>query len=75
MGGERQRVLHDSRVANGRETQTIVRQKEGGEPEKLVDSGYNPAARPDETTLVYVRSTRTGPGDDEKDARPSGRRL
>jgi Tol biopolymer transport system component len=48
------------RVVNGRETQTIVRQKEGGQPETVLDNAYDPAASPDESTLVYVRSTRTG---------------
>ena len=47
-------------VNNGRETQTIVRQTEGGQPEKLVDNAYDPAVSPDESTLVYVRSTRAG---------------
>ena len=50
------------RVANGRETQTIVRQTEGGQPETVLDNAYDPAASPDESTLVYVRSTRSGPG-------------
>jgi Tol biopolymer transport system component len=48
------------RVVDGRETQTIVRQKEGGQPETVLDNAYDPAASPDESTLVYVRSTRTG---------------
>jgi Tol biopolymer transport system component len=48
------------RVVNGRETQTIMRQKEGGQPESVLDNAYDPAASPDESTLVYVRSTRTG---------------
>jgi Tol biopolymer transport system component len=48
------------RVVNGRETQTIMRQTEGGQPETILDNGYDPAASPDESTLVYVRSTRTG---------------
>jgi Tol biopolymer transport system component len=47
-------------VNNGRETQTIVRQKEGGQPEKLMDNAYDPAVSPDESTLIYVRSTRAG---------------
>jgi Tol biopolymer transport system component len=55
------RVYYTMRqVNNGRETQTIVRQTEGGQPEKLVDNAYDPAVSPDESTLVYVRSTRTG---------------
>jgi Tol biopolymer transport system component len=48
------------RVVNGRETQTIMRQKEGGQPEMVMDNAYDPAASPDESTLVYVRSTRSG---------------
>jgi Tol biopolymer transport system component len=47
-------------VTNGRETQTIVRQTEGGQPEKLVENAYDPAVSPDESTLIYVRTTRTG---------------
>jgi Tol biopolymer transport system component len=55
------RVYYTMRqVNNGRETQTIVRQIEGGQPEKLVDNAYDPAVSPDESTLVYVRSTRNG---------------
>jgi Tol biopolymer transport system component len=48
------------RVVNGRETQTIVRQTEGGQVETVMDNAYDPAPSPDESTLVYVRSTRTG---------------
>jgi Tol biopolymer transport system component len=48
------------RVASGRETQSIVRQIEGGQPELLVDNAYGPAISPDESTLLYFRSTRTG---------------
>jgi len=48
------------RVTNGREAQSVVRQTEGGQPETLVDNAYSPAASPDETTLVYIRSTRAG---------------
>jgi dipeptidyl aminopeptidase/acylaminoacyl peptidase len=48
------------RVTNGREAQSIVRQGEGGEPETLVENAYDPAVSPDETTLIYVRSTRAG---------------
>jgi Tol biopolymer transport system component len=48
------------RVVDGRETQTILRQKEGGQPETVLDNAYDPAVSPDESTLVYVRSTRTG---------------
>jgi Tol biopolymer transport system component len=47
-------------TAQGRETQTIVRQTEGGQPETLIDNAYDPAVSPDETMLLYVRSTRTG---------------
>ncbi len=48
------------RVNNGRETQTIVRQKEGGQPEVVQDNAYDPAASADESTLIYVRSKGTG---------------
>ncbi|MBV9601923.1 MAG: PD40 domain-containing protein [Chloroflexi bacterium] len=48
------------RVVDGKEMQTIVRQMEGGQPETVLDNAYDPAASPDESTLVYVRSTRTG---------------
>ncbi|MBV9578318.1 MAG: PD40 domain-containing protein, partial [Chloroflexi bacterium] len=48
------------RVVDGRETQTIMRQKVGGQPETVLDNAYDPAASIDESTLVYVRSTRTG---------------
>jgi Tol biopolymer transport system component len=48
------------RVTNGRETQTIVRQTAGGQPETLVENAYDPAVSPDESTLIYVRSTRAG---------------
>jgi Tol biopolymer transport system component len=48
------------RVTNGRETQTIVRQREGGQPEVLLENAYDPAVSPDESTLIYVRSTRAG---------------
>jgi len=48
------------RVTNGREAQSIVRQTEGGQPEVLVDNGYSPAVSPDESTLLYIRSTRAG---------------
>ena len=46
--------------AQGRETQSIVRQLEGGQPEVLLDNAYGPAVSPDESTLVYLRATRTG---------------
>jgi hypothetical protein len=48
------------RVVNGRETQSIVRQVDGGQPEMLVDNAYSPAVSQDETTMVYLRSTRAG---------------
>ena len=48
------------RVVNGRESQSIVRQAEGAQAEPLVDNAYDPAVSPDESTLVYVRSTRAG---------------
>jgi Tol biopolymer transport system component len=48
------------RVTNGRETQSVVRQVEGGQPEVLVDNAYSPAVSADESTLVYIRSTRAG---------------
>jgi Tol biopolymer transport system component len=55
------RVYYDiRRVVNGRESQSIVRQVDGGQPEVLVDNAYSPAVSQDETTLVYIRSTRAG---------------
>jgi Tol biopolymer transport system component len=48
------------RVVNGKETMSIVRQAEAGAPELLVDNAYDPAVSPDESTLVYVRTTKTG---------------
>ena len=48
------------RVTNGREAMSVVRQTEGGQPEVLVDNAYSPAVSPDETTLVYIRSSRAG---------------
>lgn len=48
------------RVTNGREAQSIVRQTDGGQPETLVDNAYSPAISADESTLVYIRSTRAG---------------
>jgi Tol biopolymer transport system component len=47
-------------TAQGRETQSIGRQLEGGQPETLMDNAYSPAVSPDESTLIYIRSTRTG---------------
>jgi Tol biopolymer transport system component len=48
------------RVQNGRESQAIVRQTEGGQPETLVENAYSPTVTPDESTLVYLRTTRAG---------------
>jgi Tol biopolymer transport system component len=48
------------RVANGREEQSVVRQAEGGQPEVLATNAYSPAVSPDESTLIYIRSTRAG---------------
>jgi Tol biopolymer transport system component len=48
------------RVSNGREVMSIVRQTEGGQPEMLVDNAYSPAIAPDESTLIYIRTTRAG---------------
>jgi Tol biopolymer transport system component len=48
------------RVQNGRESQAIVRQTEGGEPETLVENAYSPTVTPDESVLVYLRTTRAG---------------
>jgi len=48
------------RTTAGREALSIARQAEGGQPETLVDGGYNPAVSPDESTLVYLRNTRAG---------------
>src|SRR5579859_2163580 len=48
-------------VANGRETQAIVRRRSVSDPpETLVENAYDPAVSSDESTLVYVRSTRAG---------------
>jgi Tol biopolymer transport system component len=55
------RVYYDiRRVNNGRETQTIVRQIDAGQPETLMENGYSPAVSPDETTMAYIRSRGTG---------------
>jgi Tol biopolymer transport system component len=55
------RVYYDiRRVSNGRETLSIVRQVDGGQPETLVDNAYNPGVSQDESTMVYIRSTRAG---------------
>jgi len=67
------RVYYDiRRVANGRESQSVVRQVDGGQPETLVDNAYNPAVSDDETTLVYIRSTRNGQQMMKKDLANSG---
>ncbi len=44
----------------GRESLQVVRQAEGGQPEVLIDGGYNPSISPDESVLVYLRNTRAG---------------
>jgi Tol biopolymer transport system component len=48
------------RVTNGRETQSVVRQQEGDQPELVVDNAYSPTVSADEATLIYIRSTRAG---------------
>jgi len=48
------------RVSNGREVMSIVRQTEGGQPEVVVENASSPAISPDESTLIYIRSTRAG---------------
>jgi Tol biopolymer transport system component len=48
------------RVTQGREMQSVVRQSEGGQAETLVDNAYNPTISLDESTLIYIRSTRAG---------------
>jgi Tol biopolymer transport system component len=55
-------VYYTSRtVTNGRETQSIVRRRtENGPAEMVVDNAYSPAVSADESTLVYIRSTRAG---------------
>jgi Tol biopolymer transport system component len=47
-------------VRDGRESTAIVRQMEGGAPETLVQNGYSPGAAPDESVVVYLRTTRLG---------------
>jgi len=55
------RIYYDVRhVQNGRESLQVARQAEGGQPEVLIDGGYNPTVSPDESTLVYLRNTRAG---------------
>jgi Tol biopolymer transport system component len=44
----------------GRESLQVVRQAEGGQPEILIDGGYNPTVSADESTLIYLRNTRAG---------------
>jgi Tol biopolymer transport system component len=48
------------RVVNGREATQIVRQFGGGQPEVLVENALSPAMSPNESTLVYIRTTRGG---------------
>jgi Tol biopolymer transport system component len=48
------------RVENGRQSLAVMRQTEGGQPETVVENGYNASISPDESTLVYIRDTRTG---------------
>ncbi|GAC1313213.1 MAG: hypothetical protein NVSMB2_00830 [Chloroflexota bacterium] len=48
------------RVTNGRESQSVVRQADGGQPETVVDNGYNAAVSADEVAMVYLRNTRAG---------------
>ena len=48
------------RVRQGREQVTIERVREGGTPEQLVDFGFYPGVAPDESALVFVRTTRQG---------------
>jgi Tol biopolymer transport system component len=48
------------RVVNGREATQIVRQFGGGQPEVLVENAVSPAMSPNESTLVYIRTTRGG---------------
>jgi Tol biopolymer transport system component len=48
------------RVNNGRESQSIMRQIEGAQPEVVVENAYSPAVAADESTLIYLRGTRTG---------------
>jgi Tol biopolymer transport system component len=48
------------RTQAGRESLSIARQTEGGQPETLVDGAYNPTVSADESTLVYLKTTRAG---------------
>jgi Tol biopolymer transport system component len=48
------------RVTNGRESQSVVRQTEGGQPETVVENAYNAAVSADEASIVYLRNTRAG---------------
>jgi Tol biopolymer transport system component len=60
-------------VTNGRETQSIVRRaSEDAQPEMIVDNAYDPAVSPDESTLVYVRTTRAGQTMFKKTLREAG---
>jgi Tol biopolymer transport system component len=48
-------------VQGNRETQTIVRSAgEGTPPTTVVDKGYYPSISPDESTIVFVRTTQNG---------------
>jgi Tol biopolymer transport system component len=48
-------------IQGNRETQTIVRSGgEGGQPTTVVDNGYYPSISPDESTIVFVRTTQNG---------------
>src|SRR5262245_55139395 len=48
------------RIQGGRESQTIVRQAEGGPPEPIVENAYSPGVTPDESAVPYIRPTRVG---------------
>jgi Tol biopolymer transport system component len=60
------------RVVNGREATQIVRQAEGGQSEVLVENAVSPAMSPDESTLVYIRTTRNGQALMKKNLAESG---
>jgi Tol biopolymer transport system component len=48
------------RVSEGRELTRVMRQAEGGQPEVIVENGYSPAVVPDESVVLYLRTTRNG---------------
>jgi len=48
------------RVQNGREAVSIMRQSDGAAPETAVEDAEKPSISADESTLVYVHSTRGG---------------